>query len=140
MVWGLLRKAGDIQHMALGIWFLMALINLLVMKTGEEAEEKMEQWPGINETALHEHEEAAESANYVMITLGLLSAATLVFRNNLAHYRRLRIATLILSVVVMTAMYRIGSHGGKIRHTELDTNLPADSGRKLENHSEENEH
>jgi uncharacterized membrane protein len=141
MAWGLFRKSEAVQHVALGIWFFMAVINLLVMKSGEEAEEKMEQWPGINESALHEHEEAAESANYVMIALGLLSAAGLVVRNNLAHYRRLRLVTLILSVVVMTAMFRIGSLGGKIRHTELDTtSTPAASEQQLENHSEEHEH
>lgn len=138
MAWGLFRKSEAVQHVALAIWFFMAIINLLVMKSGEEAEEKMEHWPGINEAALHEHEEAAESANYVMIALGLLSGAALLVRKNLAHYRRLRIVTMALSVVVMVAMFRIGSLGGKIRHTELDSASPTTiSAHEHENHTEE---
>lgn len=138
MAWGLIRKSEAVQHVALAIWFFVAIISLLVMKSGEEAEEKMEHWPGINEAALHEHEEAAESANYVMIALGLLSAAGLFVRKNFAHYRRLRVVTLILSVVVMVAMFRIGSLGGKIRHTELDHASPNTvSTQEHENHTEE---
>lgn len=141
MAWGLFRKSDAVQHVALAIWFFMAIINLVVMKSGEEAEEKMEKWPGINKTVLHEHEEAAESANYVMIALGLLSAAAVLVRKNHAHYRRLRIVTLILSVVVMMAMFRIGSLGGKIRHTELDNNPPPSlSSQEKGNHSEHGEH
>jgi hypothetical protein len=141
MIWGLFRKSEAVQHVGLAIWFFMAIINLLVMKSGEEAEEKMEHWPGINEAALHEHEEAAESANYVMIALGLLSAAALLVRKNVAHYRRLRMVTFILSVVVMTAMFRIGSLGGKIRHTELENASPeAVPEQRLEEHSEEHTH
>lgn len=120
MAWGLFRKSESVQHVALAIWFFIAIINLLVMKSGEEAEEKMEEWPGISEAAIHEHEEAAESANYVMIALGILSAVGLLVRKNPAHYRRLRVITLVLSVVVMAAMFRTGSLGGNIRHTELD--------------------
>lgn len=137
MAWGLFRKSEAVQHVALAIWFLVAVTNLLVMKSGEEAEEKMEQWPGINEAAIHEHEEAAESANFVMIALGLLSAVALLVRNNLAHYKRLRVVTLVLSVVVLTAMFRTGSLGGKIRHTELEnSSATSASGTEHENHSE----
>lgn len=141
MAWGLFRKSDAVQHVALAIWFFMAIINLVVMKSGEESEERVEKWQGVNRSALHEHEEAAESANYVMIALGLLSAAAVFVRKNHAHYRRLRVVTLLLSVVVMSAMFRIGSLGGKIRHTELDGNPPASvSSYKQGKHSEEREH
>ncbi|MBK7886283.1 MAG: hypothetical protein IPJ86_02960 [Bacteroidetes bacterium] len=120
MVYALLCKQRIIQNAVLAIWVAMAIITIPVMKTGEEAEETVENIAGITEASIHAHEEAAELALWLMITLGIVSLAGLLLKNKDANKASLFTKpAFVLSLVVFAAMARTGYLGGQIRHTEL---------------------
>jgi uncharacterized membrane protein len=129
MLWGLIKKEYNIQKTVLGLWVILTLLTFPVMKTGEEAEETIENIPGISEQIMHEHEEAAEFALWMMVGLGLLSLAALLMgqKNNLG--KKLPVVAFIFSLAVFGAMARTGYLGGQIRHTELQgTNIATTTG------------
>lgn len=129
----LFRKNILMQRSVLVMWIFLAMLSPLAMKTGEEAEEKIENRTDVSGYLIHEHEEAAETANVLMICLGLISLAALFFRNNTIYSGRLTMLSFILSVVVFIAMAKTGNEGGKIRHTEF-----SDTGKSVsgETHQE----
>lgn len=89
-------------------------------KTGEEAEESVEELPGVTEHLIHEHEEAAEVAIVLAVLTGALGigAAALTARAGKVH----PLATGILLSATLgsgAAMANVGWAGGQIRHTEI---------------------
>jgi uncharacterized membrane protein len=129
MLWGLIKKEYNIQKTVLGLWVILTLLTFPVMKTGEEAEETIENIPGISEQIMHEHEEAAEFALWMMVGLGLLSLAGLLIGQNNNLGKKLPLVAFIFSLAVFGAMARTGYLGGQIRHTELQgTNIATTTG------------
>ncbi|HEU4564509.1 MAG TPA: hypothetical protein VFS05_07670 [Gemmatimonadaceae bacterium] len=59
---------------ALATLVLAAISAPIATKTGEEGEDAAEHTTGVSRRDIHEHEEAAELATYIMIATGLLSA------------------------------------------------------------------
>lgn len=129
MLWGLIKKEYTIQKTVLGLWVILTLLTFPVMKTGEEAEETIENIPGISEQIMHEHEEAAEFALWMMVGLGLLSLAALLIGQKNTLGKKLPMVAFIFSLAVFGAMARTGYLGGQIRHTELQgTNIASTTG------------
>ncbi len=120
MAYALFSKQKVLQNAALTIWVVMTLFTLPVMKTGEEAEETVENISGINKASIHEHEEAAELALWIMIALGVVSLGGLLLQNRDSNKASLLTKFAFgISLVVFIAMARTGYLGGLIRHTEL---------------------
>ncbi len=118
MLWGLLKNDTGVQKAVLGLWVVLTVITLPVMKTGEEAEETVENIPGISENIMHEHEEAAEFALWWMIALGALSLVALITGRNGLN-KKLVYAAFAVSLMTFAVMARTGYLGGQIRHTEI---------------------
>ncbi|MFN8155205.1 MAG: hypothetical protein U0Y08_13010 [Bacteroidia bacterium] len=118
MLWGLLKKDSNVQRAVLGLWVVLTLITLPVMKTGEEAEETIEKIPGISEQVMHEHEEAAEFALWWMIALGAVSLVGLILGRKELN-KKLVYAAFAVSLMTFAVMARTGYLGGQIRHTEI---------------------
>jgi uncharacterized membrane protein len=129
LLYALLKKEGNLQRAVLVIWVLMAALTPIVMNTGEEAEEKVEEMAGIQEDAIKEHEEAAEYASWLMIGLGVLSLASLVLYKMNSSITKATWICFFLSLLVITAMVRTGYLGGLIRHTE---NAATISGKEIQ--------
>lgn len=119
MAWGLIKKEYNIQQAVLGLWVVLTLLTFPVMKTGEDAEETVEKIPGVAASMISAHEEAAETAVWLMGALGLLSLAGLLLARRNEYGKKIPVYAFLLSLVVFGAMARTGYLGGQIRHTEL---------------------
>jgi len=136
MAFALYKKEGQLQRAVLVLWLILAALTPIIMNTGEEAEDTVENITGINEFALHEHEEAAEYAFWLMIGLGVLSLAALTLYKMQSNIYKITVFCFVLSLITFTAMARTGYLGGLIRHTELNSSAKLE--KPLEN-SENNE-
>ncbi len=123
------RGDDRIRRLALLGTFVVALLAIPAYLTGEPAEEGVEHLPGVTESAIHEHEEAAEASLVVaLITGGLALAGYILGRRQPS---RLRIATKIVFVGTLfasTSMAKVGHDGGKIRHPEITGSTHSDGG------------
>ena len=121
----LTTKNEAIQKASLVIIFLMALIAIPVFFTGEPAEERAEKLPGIAESIIEAHEEAAEAAFWVMMATGVISFVALLLQT--AQHQTAKAAVilaLVAGLVTSALMARTGYLGGQIRHTEISSNAP----------------
>jgi hypothetical protein len=119
IAFGLFRKNRDTQLLGLTGIVTMALVSLVVMETGEGAEEIVEKIPGIAEAAMEAHEDAAKVANVILIGSGVFAviAWALHFFKH-AFYVVALWVTLAIGAVAFGFMGYTGYLGGKIRHTE----------------------
>ncbi|MBK7147535.1 MAG: hypothetical protein IPH78_01625 [Bacteroidetes bacterium] len=130
LFYGLIRKSNDTKVLGALLILAMAIISVIVMETGEAAEELVEKIPGISEAAMEVHEDAAKIANGILIASGVLALISLVlhfFKKNAVTVAMS--ATLVLSSVAFGFMGYTGYLGGKIRHTEITTgnSIPANN-------------
>lgn len=141
---GVLLKQQVLARAALAMTFVLALIAIPVNASGEEAEEVLEHSPyemQVSHDVIHEHEEAAESAFYLMLAVGVMAlGAFFLLRRNHPRATLATWITLITMVVVAGLMVRVGHLGGEIRHPEIissDSGAPATPGLAPESQHEE---
>jgi uncharacterized membrane protein len=127
-----IRKSSQLKMASAYIIAAMTILSLPLPSTGEAAEEVVENLPGISETVIKAHEEAADLAMWIMAAAGLAALISIV----MGHLKKpavnsVMIITLILSALAFGAMARTGYLGGKIRHNEttgITTVKPAEAG------------
>lgn len=120
LAYGFIAKNKSIQNSGLVLFVIIALISIPAFLTGEGAEETVEHLPGVSESLIHEHEEWAEKAIWLMGILGLLSLLNLFFSiKNKSGAKTLSILTLVVSLATFGMMVQVGNLGGQIRHTEI---------------------
>jgi hypothetical protein len=89
--------------------------------TGEPAEEVVEDLPGVTESLIHDHEEAAEASLVLMALAGVVGAAGLFMgrtgRENAEG--KIQVAALAITLLAAGALGRTAHLGGLIRHSEL---------------------
>lgn len=128
-----LRKSEILTRTGLWMVFVTGLLTIPTFLTGEPTEESIEHLPGISETLIKAHEEAAEKAIWVMG-----AAAVVAFIGLIISFRRNSLpkvilpTVLILSILSMAALAWTNNLGGEIRHSEIR----ADKGPALELKSE----
>lgn len=131
----------------LGLWFIVAagLLAIPVLLTGEGAEETVEHLPGIvraDRRLIHQHEDAAEVAFWVL-QLAALGAIAGRFTQGPWEgvYRWLRGGVLLLGLVALGLMGRAAQLGGQIRRPELRADYvapaPTAGGEPHDNKEEE---
>lgn len=123
-----LLAAGTVSHggqlwltrAALAFFIVVGVSAVPANLTGEPAEHQVIKLPGVTRHAIHEHEEAAESA---LIAAGLLGAvalgALLLQQRNHPATRRALWAVWALALITAGLMARTGYQGGLIRRPEL---------------------
>ncbi len=119
MLFALVKKEKNLQRAVLVLWVVLAALSPLVMNTGEEAEHKVEEMAGISDDSIHEHEEAAEYAYWLMIGLGVISLAALALHKMGSDILLATKISFVISLFAATAMVRTGYLGGLIRHIEV---------------------
>jgi len=120
LIAGWISKKSQVKTTALGIFIFCAITALIAHKTGENAEEMVEQISGISHELIHEHEEATEPFFALMIALGFVSIVTLYLNNKKSKYSQF--GFLITFIVALAGGYtsiEAGTTGGEIRHTEI---------------------
>lgn len=119
LTWALVAKSRDLTRAALILTLACGIGGYLAHWSGEEAEEQVEDLPWAQRELIHEHEEAADWAYWILIAAGVTAAAGLVrMRKEGAATLETRIALgLILFGFAATA--KTALDGGKIRHEEV---------------------
>jgi uncharacterized membrane protein len=117
---GLFKKDEIMVKISLYLFAGLALLTIPVFLSGEGAEEVMEHLPGMKESLIEAHEEAAETALWTMMVLGLMSLSGL-FLFHRKDKKSLTVSYFILIVAMFTffLMARAGNTGGDIRHPEI---------------------
>ncbi|MFY7665552.1 hypothetical protein [Flavobacterium sp.] len=117
---GFFTKSEVVKRTALFLFVVGALTTLAAMRSGEEAEEFVEELAGFSHDYIHEHEEAAERFALVAYALGAISLLGLW-----ASYKRKGFARAIFIAAFPVALAALwmgretGTSGGEIRHTEI---------------------
>ena len=78
MLFGIVKKQNSSRAIGAFIIVIMAIIAIPVMVTGEPAEEGIEHLNGISKSLIHDHEEAAEKAFWMMEITGAFSLIALI--------------------------------------------------------------
>ncbi len=118
--WGEWKGGPEYKKIGFMLLIFSALMTGLVSKSGDKAEDEIEHMPGISESMIEAHEDAAEPAFILSGVTALLALAGLWH-----HYRKdliprsLVVVTLLLSLVTIAFMARAANLGGKIHHEEI---------------------
>lgn len=116
---GLLRKQTMLQQTGALLLVIMAIIAIPVFLTGEPAEESVEHLAGISRRVIHEHEEAAEFAIWLMGLTGILSFLAYIFQQRVGMKGYWLVW--VFSLLTFVSMARVGLLGGEIRHPEASS-------------------
>ncbi|WP_439482333.1 hypothetical protein [Cyclobacterium plantarum] len=120
MITALIIKSEMLKKVAFGLFFLGALFTLPAFGTGEDAEEIIENLPGIEEKFIENHEEAAETFAYFSYGLGILSILGFWanWKEN-SFSNLLSFVVLLFAFVLLFFAKEVGTTGGEIRHPEI---------------------
>ena len=116
---GVWRRNDSWTRLALGLFAAVALVAVATMLTGESAEEAVENLPGVSESLIEPHEEAAKLAAIGAYVLGAISLAALVWVRRRPLPRVLTVTVLPVALLVTGLMAYTANLGGQIRHTEI---------------------
>ncbi|MGZ5188466.1 MAG: hypothetical protein ACXWB5_03390, partial [Kaistella sp.] len=117
---GIFTKTEVSKRNAYITFILGALASIAAMATGEGAEEGVENLPGVAESFIKTHEEAAELFAGLSYFLGGISVVALFasFKN----YAFSKFMPFIVGLFALATLFfaqKAGTTGGEIRHTEI---------------------
>jgi uncharacterized membrane protein len=120
LVLGMVARSETLRRGALAVLALAALSGPAAFLSGEPAEEVAERIPGISETMIEEHEEAASIALGAVAIAGAVAVAGLIFiRRRGAAPKGLYPLVLVLALAAAAILGRAAHLGGLIRHPEI---------------------
>jgi hypothetical protein len=135
---GFVLRNGTVRRTGMALLMFSALSALPAQLSGEPAEEVVENLPGVSESFIHDHEEAAELGFVLMAVAGLVSVAGLAagrMRKETIE-SKVQVTALLISVVAAGALGRAAHLGGLIRHTELRGDAAASAATGEQNQPE----
>jgi len=118
---GFLLRSVTVRRTGMALLMFSALMAVPAQLSGEPAEEVIEHLPGVSESFIHDHEEAAELGFVLMAVAGVAAVAGLAagrMRKDSIE-SKVQVAALMISLVAAGALGRAAHLGGLIRHTEL---------------------
>lgn len=114
------KKDANVKTAAYLVFVVCAIGASIAYATGEGAEEVVENLPGVLDSAMETHEDAALYSLVSMIALGLMSIIGIIqIRWNASKLNFVHSIILLLSLSSMMCIAYTGNLGGKIRHTEI---------------------
>lgn len=126
LVWALVSRQRALTRAALVVALIAGLSSWPATFTGEEAHEQVEDLAGFDHDMVHEHEEAAELAMYVMLGTAALALAGLwASRRGRDVPAWAGVGTTVALVASTVMVARAAWAGGIIRHPEVDGPLLA---------------
>ena len=130
LIWGIISRKKEIKMVAYFLFLAASLGGLVTFNTGEAAEDVAEKIDGISKTLIHDHEEAGETAIYLIVGVGVLSLLGFYAEvKNKKIAPAVAIVVLIAAIIAFILTARTSYLGGKIRHIEMSApavsqNLP----------------
>lgn len=138
---GLWKGNSESQKFSLLMLVLISLLVLPVYFTGDPAEHQIEELPGVLESFIHMHEEAAEVSLVLTLLAGASALVSLwALMKRKLWTRKVMMATFALSVIAAGSLGYTGNLGGKVRHTEVRSGnaaAPEEKGVSVENKGDE---
>lgn len=115
------RGNPQLIRVSFGMFVILAVMGTLAYLTGEPAEELAESLPGVSESVIEPHEEAALLATIALGAVGGAALAGLIAFRGAASAIPMGFARLVLvfALVPAAAMGYTANLGGQIRHTEI---------------------
>lgn len=139
LCYGLWTRSSQTRAAAYLLFIISAIGAGVAYLTGEEAEEKVENIPGVSESLIGLHEDFAVYALISLIALGVVSLFSLIVtykRSRLA--KQLSIVTLIVCITSFILVARTGYLGGQIRHTEIKAHgIQTNAGGEKSGHNDD---
>jgi uncharacterized membrane protein len=142
LLYGMLAQKHEVTRASLGLFVLAGLGAGVAYLSGEGAEDTVEGLPGVAESIIEAHEEAALIALIAAIVLGVAALLALVFLRTETP-RWAAVTTLVLALGTAGVMAWTANLGGQIRHTEirdaaLTTTVPngAETGPAFDDHDD----
>ena len=122
LTFGVWKDDISLQKAGLFTFIATAVITIAVFVTGGEAEHIIEQLPNADEKLIHAHEEAADSALWVTIAIGLLSSF-LIYKRKLGTQaiKKWLIALIAINLLLVGYLGYVNNLGGQILHQEIRT-------------------
>lgn len=118
LLYGMLAEKHEVTQASLGLFVLVGLGAVVAYLSGEGAEDVVEGLPGVAESIIETHEEAALIALVAAIVLGVAALLVLVFLRKQTP-RWAVVTTLVLALGTAGVMAWTANLGGQVRHTEL---------------------
>lgn len=119
LFYSIIKKQNTGKNIGGFVIVIMALIAIPVLLTGDPAEDSIKHLSGISKTLIHDHEEAAEKAFWLMELTGVFSLLALVLSKIKSTFApKAFLITFVFSFITFFAMAWTGYLGGKIRHPE----------------------
>lgn len=120
LMWGIISRKKEIKMVAYFLFLAASLGGLIAFNTGEAAEDVAEKVEGVSKTVIHDHEEAGETAIYLIVGVGILSLLGFYAEvKNKKIAPAVAIVVLIAAIIAFILTARTSYLGGKIRHTEI---------------------
>lgn len=141
LIAGLVFRHSVLDTAGFLLFVLSGMGTFIAMRSGEAAEELLEQIPGVSHQLIHHHEEHAEIFFWLSISLSLLSLVTFLLQKR--NHQLLPAAKLIVLIFALaTSAYSltVGNSGGQIRHPEIrkDFTFPPAASDSRTDHSDHN--
>lgn len=138
--------------LALSLWFreekgvLLGAVSVLVLAgigavgakwTGEEAEEAVEELPGVSERWIHEHEERAETATIGAVVVAVAAIGVGIFAVRTGTAPSMGLAALMFTTTLSAgAMAWTGLAGGRVHHPEIRPSSGEDEAEQADGEGE----
>lgn len=119
LVFGFVKKDIASQRFSLFILSCVAIFAIPIYLTGEPAENIVEHLPGVAESFIESHENAAMYSLVLALVTGSLSFLALFFQNNVRQGRMINLCVIFVGLVTVASLAYTANLGGLIRHTEL---------------------
>lgn len=118
-VLALWRSNVTLRTTAFSIFLIAGLVAVPAYLLGEGAEEQVEDIAGVSEDNIESHEEAAETALWLTVTLSVFSALGLLAGSRKpALVVPLSMLVVVLGAVTSASLAYTAQQGGRIRHPE----------------------
>jgi len=114
-----LRRSGSLSQVALSLLVVATVAAVPAFLLGEGAEEIVENQPGVSESVIEEHEEAADVAFWCTVVTGVVSVVALFgLRRQASWQPAIAKLSLALALAASCTLGFAAQQGGKIRHPE----------------------
>lgn len=120
LFWSFARGSKDMRWASILLFLLSGVCAVVAVQSGGRAEDLVEKLPGVVESLIEDHEEAAELANISVLVLAgfsLLMAVAARFKPPL--FKSVQALVVVLALASSVLLARAAHMGGLIRHTEI---------------------
>lgn len=121
LIVSLIRKNDTLTKTSFYIYLAAGMFALPVYFTGEGAEEVVEDFTGVSEGIIGQHEQFATISLTIILICAAVSLAALFLYKSFKAARIMKYAVLLFAFGSAVTMARTAHLGGQIRHTEIQS-------------------